>query len=47
MFVALASRESLALVLSVIMIEGMFGFDIDRKFSFNHELLFKVLSTGL
>ena len=30
-----------------IIICGIFGFDIDKKFSFNHYLLFKLSFTGL
>ena len=33
--------------LVLIMFGGIFGFDIDRKFSFNHQLLFKLFFTGL
>ena len=29
------------------MFGGIFGFGIDRKFSFNHYLLFKLFPTGL
>ena len=32
--------------LAIIMF-GIFGFDIDKKFSFNHYLLFKLSFTGL